>query len=118
MTPCRERQGGGDGRVCGPSGRLSRGRSEGPGTLKDYFLIPDITALGIAEEESSDGLRYLAYHDRWNLSWYSDTWDGYPVVREAFYTLCRDAGAEDLLVLTGDTLVRMTPLGEWALNLQ
>ena len=67
------------------------------------FHIPDIGALGVDESELSDGLKYLAFHGRWDLPWYNDTWDGYPVAREDFYTLCREAGAQDLLVLTGDT---------------
>ena len=37
------------------------------------------------------------------LPMYLDAWDGYPWARERFYQLCRDAGADDLLVLTGDS---------------
>ena len=32
-----------------------------------------------------------------------DAWDGYPAARERFYQAARDAGARDLVVLTGDT---------------
>jgi phosphodiesterase/alkaline phosphatase D-like protein len=32
-----------------------------------------------------------------------DAWDGYPAARERFYTAMQDAGATDLIVLTGDT---------------
>ncbi len=32
-----------------------------------------------------------------------DTWDGYPVARERFYQIAKDAGARDLLVLSGDS---------------
>lgn len=32
-----------------------------------------------------------------------DGWDGYPAAREKFYKLARDAGAQGLIVLTGDT---------------
>lgn len=32
-----------------------------------------------------------------------DAWDGYPAARERFYTSMADAGATDLIVLTGDT---------------
>lgn len=32
-----------------------------------------------------------------------DAWDGYPAARERLYRLAADAGASDLLVLTGDT---------------
>ena len=38
-----------------------------------------------------------------DLPIYLDTWDGYPEARERFYALCREAGATDLLVLTGDS---------------
>ncbi len=32
-----------------------------------------------------------------------DSWDGYPVARERFYQIAKDAGARDLLVLSGDS---------------
>ncbi len=32
-----------------------------------------------------------------------DMWDGYPVAREKFYQIARDAGASDLLVVSGDS---------------
>jgi phosphodiesterase/alkaline phosphatase D-like protein len=38
-----------------------------------------------------------------DLPIYLDTWDGYPDARERFYALCREVGATDLLVLTGDS---------------
>ena len=38
-----------------------------------------------------------------DLPLYLDTWDGYPAARQKFYNLCRDAGASDLIVLTGDS---------------
>ena len=38
-----------------------------------------------------------------DLPLYLDTWDGYPAARQRFYNLCRDAGARDLIVLTGDS---------------
>ncbi len=34
-----------------------------------------------------------------------DAWDGYPAARERFYRIAREAGARDLLVMTGDTHV-------------
>ncbi len=67
------------------------------------FNIPDVVSLGIAREELSDGLKYLADHGAWNWPWYTDTWDGYPQAREAFYGMAQEVGARDLLVLTGDT---------------
>jgi alkaline phosphatase D len=69
----------------------------------ERFNIPDIVSHGIAREELSEGLAYLADHGRWNWPWYTDTWDGYPQARQAFYDMAREAGAQDLLVLTGDT---------------
>ncbi len=38
-----------------------------------------------------------------DLPLYLDTWDGYPAAREAFYKKCVNAGATDLVVLTGDS---------------
>ena len=34
-----------------------------------------------------------------------DAWDGYPAARDRFYTMAKQVGADDLLVLTGDTHV-------------
>lgn len=67
------------------------------------FLVPDLVAGGIAEDAFPPAGRYLIDAGRWNLPWYGDTWDGYTAAREGFYRLAREAGANDLLVLTGDT---------------
>lgn len=67
------------------------------------LLLPDFVAAGIPEDAFPPAAEYMIPNGRWNLPWYSDTWDGYPVAREAFYQLARDAGARDLLVVTGDT---------------
>ena len=32
-----------------------------------------------------------------------DAWDGYPTAREGFYQIAKDAGAQDLLVISGDS---------------
>jgi len=70
--------------------------------------VPDVVALGIDPakapkgEAPGDGPNML-WKAKWNLPFYTDTWDGYPAAREAFYALSRDAGAEDLLFLTGDS---------------
>ncbi|RLQ23609.1 alkaline phosphatase [Seongchinamella sediminis] len=37
------------------------------------------------------------------LPMFLDAWDGYPWARERFYELSREAGAQDLLVVTGDS---------------
>ena len=78
-------------------------RLVGSASPLERFAIPDIVSLGVAREELSEGLEYLADHGRWNWPWYTDTWDGYPQARQAFYDMARGAGARDLLVLTGDT---------------
>lgn len=67
------------------------------------FLMPDFVAAGIAEDQFPPDAEYMIPNGRWNLPWYSDSWDGYPAAREAFYALAREAGAHDLFVLTGDT---------------
>jgi alkaline phosphatase D len=38
-----------------------------------------------------------------DLPWDLDAWDGYPAARERFYQLAKDAGVEDLLVISGDS---------------
>ncbi len=45
----------------------------------------------------------LLWTARWNLPFYTDTWDGYPAAREALYRLAQAAGAQDLIFLTGDS---------------
>jgi alkaline phosphatase D len=72
------------------------------------MLVPDVQRFGItpadapAAEQPGAGPN-LFWKGEWNLPFYTDTWDGYPAAREAFYALCRAAGAGDLLVLTGDS---------------
>jgi len=39
---------------------------------------------------------------KYNMPVYPDSWDGYPVAREAFYAALETAGINDMLVLTGD----------------
>jgi alkaline phosphatase D len=72
------------------------------------MLTPDVVGLGvIPEQKLEDGASFgkfaLAWKGKWNLPFYTDTWDGYPAARERFYDLCRDVGAQDILVLTGDS---------------
>ncbi len=67
------------------------------------FFLPDVVAAGIPRDAIPPAAEYMVETGRWNLPWYSDTWDGYMAAREDFYALARDAGAQDLLVLTGDT---------------
>jgi alkaline phosphatase D len=73
------------------------------------MLVPDAAALGFDPrarrgfDPAAPAGPDLFWTGRWNLPFYTDTWDGYPAAREAFYDLCREAGAQDLLVLTGDS---------------
>jgi alkaline phosphatase D len=81
--------------------------------------IPDFVGLGILPEPqivrkpdgSIDTVKTLdaqpgadlAWKGKWNLPFYEDTWDGYPWAREQLYALSRNAGAGDLVFLTGDS---------------
>ena len=69
--------------------------------------VPDVgnrispeTTGGNSMPESHNQFSRLGELD---LPLYLDTWDGYPAARQRFYNLCRDAGASDLIVLTGDS---------------
>jgi phosphodiesterase/alkaline phosphatase D-like protein len=50
-----------------------------------------------------DSYNNLSRLGKFDLPLYLDTWDGYPVAREKLYDLCRESGANDLIVLTGDS---------------
>ena len=68
--------------------------------------VPDLIGMGVLpapDESSIDAHKRLAWLGQHGLPFYTDTWDGYPAAREAFYDLCQEAGASDLLVLTGDS---------------
>lgn len=70
--------------------------------------VPDVAGLGIVNADpGGDGVpgadSVLTWKGRYGLPFYLDTWDGYPVAREEFYELCSNAGARDLVVLTGDS---------------
>jgi alkaline phosphatase D len=72
------------------------------------MLVPDVVSYGIdpSSAPKGEGLGEgpnMLWKSKWNLPFYTDTWDGYPVAREAFYTLSREAGAQDLLFLSGDS---------------
>lgn len=45
----------------------------------------------------------IARYGELELPLFLDHWDGYPAAREAFYQLCKDCKATDLVVLTGDS---------------
>lgn len=66
--------------------------------------VPDVAALGLVPDPDAFGaLRVLAWKGRHNLPFYPDTWDGYGWARERLYRLSREAGASDLIFLTGDS---------------
>lgn len=75
--------------------------------------VPDLVALGILPDPEAPGAPYtpaalenarlLAAKGRAGLPFYPDTWDGYPWARERLYDLSREAGAGDLIFLTGDS---------------
>ena len=71
-------------------------------------LVPDVVQLGLLPDpaqdpNTSDDAKALAWKGRWNLPFYPDTWDGYEWARERLYKLSRQAGAGDLVFLTGDS---------------
>lgn len=55
------------------------------------------------DEGSRDLVRSLAKFGEIALAGNMDAWDGYPAARERLYDLVERAGANDLLVITGDT---------------
>jgi alkaline phosphatase D len=65
--------------------------------------VPDVAALGLVPDLSNPAAAVLAWKGRWNLPFYPDTWDGYAWARERFYAAARNAGATDLVFLTGDS---------------
>ena len=62
-------------------------------------MLPDPAA----DPQASPAAKALAWKGKWNLPFYTDTWDGYAWARERFYDLARRAGASDLIFLTGDS---------------
>lgn len=71
------------------------------------MLVPDVGSIvdlsNPPKGEVPGAGANLAWKAKWNLPFYTDTWDGYPKAREAFYDLCQSVGAEDLVFLTGDS---------------
>jgi alkaline phosphatase D len=75
--------------------------------------VPDVVALGILPDpfastapftgEALEAAQALAWKGRWDLLFYPDRWDGYPWARERLYAASREAGAGDLIFLTGDS---------------
>lgn len=76
----------------------------GNATPMARMLVPDLeAAAALPASLTSEAAQELRWKGRWNLPFYTDTWDGYPWARQRFYQQCREAGAQDLLVLTGDS---------------
>ena len=70
--------------------------------------VPDVVGMGLLPDPSADPkasfeTQALAWKGKWNLPFYPDTWDGYEWARERLYTLSREAGAGDLVFLSGDS---------------
>jgi len=72
------------------------------------MLVPDLEAAGIPEALAPASERIgtgpnLFWKGKWNLPFYTDTWDGYPAARERLYAVASAARANDLIFLTGDS---------------
>ena len=67
--------------------------------LSPHVTEEDLVAL----EAQWDQARSFVEFSKLGLPVNLDAWDGYPAARERFYGRMRAAGAEDLVVLTGDT---------------
>lgn len=72
------------------------------------MLVPDLEAAGIPEALAPASERIgagpnLFWKGKWNLPFYTDTWDGYPAARERLYAAAGAARANDLIFLTGDS---------------
>jgi len=71
------------------------------------LLTPDFTPYITQEaveriEVDWPEVRDFLTLSKFNMPVYPDSWDGYPVARENFYTALEAAGVNDILVLTGD----------------
>jgi alkaline phosphatase D len=69
-------------------------------------LVNDPELDAYVDEMSDDALELmqrLAGFGTLGIPGNMDAWDGYPAARQRFYEIARNAGARDLLVLTGDT---------------
>lgn len=70
--------------------------------------VPDVVALGLIPDPATQAkplpaAQDLAWKGKWNLPFYTDTWDGYEWARERLYAQVRSAGVNDLIFLTGDS---------------
>ena len=67
----------------------------------DFTPYIDETSLARIEVDWPEVRDFLTL-SKHNMPLYPDSWDGYPVARENFYTALDNAGLNDMLVLTGD----------------
>jgi alkaline phosphatase D len=70
--------------------------------------VPDVVTLGLIPDPAKQAKPLsaaadMAWKGKWNLPFYPDTWDGYEWARERLYSQAREAGANDLIFLTGDS---------------
>lgn len=73
-------------------------------TLHPGLTQEQLTEIGEGLSHASmERLEYIAKMGHLKLPLYLDPWDGYPLARERFYALSANAGASDLVVLTGDS---------------
>jgi alkaline phosphatase D len=80
----------------------------GSGVLMARVFTPDFVGAGIQPTDYPeigllDRFTDLIWRARRNLPDDLGAWDGYAGARQAFYQQCQDAGARDLLVLSGDS---------------
>ncbi|MGV6818923.1 MAG: alkaline phosphatase D family protein [Parvularcula sp.] len=94
------------------AGSVSRGepwRIVGNQVLMARLMAPNLTdylseeRIAEIERDQWDGIRDFVEFSTLGLPVNMDAWDGYPAARQRFYKAAQEAGARDLLVLTGDT---------------
>ena len=71
------------------------------------LMTPDFTPYVTEEAVTAIEKDWPGIHDfltlsKYNMPFYPDSWDGYPVARERFYDALDQVGVNDLLVVTGD----------------
>lgn len=67
----------------------------------DFTPYIDETSLARIEIDWPEVRDFMTL-SKFNMPLYPDSWDGYPVARENFYSALEAAGLHDMLVLTGD----------------
>ena len=73
------------------------------GRLMTPDFTPYVTDDAVqAIEKDWPGIHDFLTLSKYNLPFYPDSWDGYPVARERFYAALEAEGVHDVLVVTGD----------------